>query len=1237
MMIGFLSVPIKAARAAEPRPASFPSAKLRYGLLPLSFEANQGQTDARVRFLARGPKYTLFLTSDETVFALRGTALRRQSASADCLLQMKFVGSRRNATVTGTNQLPGRSNYFIGSDPQKWRTNIPNYAEVKYEAVYPGVDLVYHGSQGQLEYDLVVAPGADPGLIAFDVKVVSLASGRLFAPLRIAPSGDLVIHTGNGDVTLQKPEVYQPAPAGDAYQATRRTLIDGRYQINDGHRVTFKIARYNRRLPLVIDPVLLYSTFLGGSGGDAAFGISVDSAGDAYVAGVTASANFPVKSGYQTTTGGQGDAFVAKLNPSGTGLIYATYLGGSGSDAGNAVAVDSTGDAYITGATSSRDLPVTSGAFQGSYAGNGNSNAFVAKLDPSGSKLVYSSYLGGNGPDSGQGIAVDGAGDAFVTGSTESFNFPTAPSPTPFQQGNANCTTVNQSETCTADAFVAEVNPTASSLIYSTYLGGTSADSGQAITVDAQGDAYIAGYTYSSNFPTQSAYQGASGGGEDCFVAELAAGGTSLVFSTYLGGAGQDAAYGLALDGSGNIYLTGSTTSDGFPTSPSAFQSLYGGNGDAFLTKMSAHAVSLIYSTFTGGSSLDQGNAIAVDSGGNAVMVGFTNSTDFPLQDASQDILGIAGAENCSSTNTVCSDAFVTRFNPSGGLLYSTYLGGSGADAAQAVALDSSGVPYVAGSTASSNFPAVVGALQGTYAGTVSTMNAFITKLGSDDAPAVALTPQAVNFGNQTLNILSKTQTVTLINAGSAPLDITSIAASGDYAETNNCGSIIPAGSATCTISITYKPTVEGPSTEQIAITDSAAGSPHIITVTGNGVAGGGGVLTLTPESLIFPTEPVGATSPAQTVRLVNGSNSAINLTAITASGDFAETNTCGITTGIVAATLNPGTSCTVSVTFTPTASGSRSGSLTISDNASGGSQAVTLTGTGSSLFTLSSPNRTSTILIGTTSTTFTVTATGASNFTSNITFSCSSGANCTFNPTSITAGQSTTVTVTGLSATTANPLTFTVTGAGGGNTATVGLSIFLQDFTITATPTIESIAAGANATYTATLTPINGFNSTVVMNCGLTTPTINYTTCLWTPLTVTLSGTTAVTATLTLETTSQQTTHLWPRGRFPRGRLPAGRQWIVLAGIIALFAGSQFSSRRFRRQLPVRWALAASGLLLLMATAMSCEQYGYNVIGTPNITGTVSGNYVLTLTGTLAGQNAVVRSTTVNLTVGPG
>ncbi|HEY6293552.1 MAG TPA: SBBP repeat-containing protein [Terriglobia bacterium] len=1249
----------KSGQASSASPVGLQNAKSAYGVLPLSFEPNQGQTDRQVRFLSRGPGYSLFLTADEAVLALKaGTRIQGSPVGGHSqpepdarqqttdILRMKLIGSNPKAMIVGSDEQPGKSNYFIGNDAKKWFTGVPNYARVKFAEVYSGVDLVYYGNQGHLEYDFVVAPGADPRAITLDVgaalapggKAQSRGGERQAVPLQIAANGDLILETEDGRIRFQKPTVYQPVPGGE------KRYVDAGYVLGSGHsgvedqksRVRFELGSYDHGLPLIIDPVLVYSTYLGGNGGDTGYGIAVDSSGDAYVTGSTASLNFPVKSAAEASPNGQGDAFVSKLNAAGSGLIYSTYVGGSGSDVGSAIAIDASGNAYIAGSTSSPNFPVTSGVFQSTYGGG--TDAFIVKLDASGSALSYASYLGGSAADFAQGVAVDSSGDVYVTGSTQSPDFPVANA---FQIGNNNCTVVDAVTTCSADAFVAKVDPAGTTLVYSTYLGGSSADSGQAIAVDAQGNAYIAGYTYSSNFPVQNPLQ-SSGGGIDAFVTELNARGSGLVFSTYLGGSGTDQAFGLTLDGLGYIYVTGQTQSADFPTTPGVFQTLYGGNGDAFMTKLAARGTALVYSTFIGGSSMEQGNGVAVDSAGNTVVVGVTTSSNFPTVDPSQRILGISGAAGtCSSsvgTSTVCSDAFVTRLKPSGTASYSTYLGGTGADFAQAVAVDSSGVPYVAGATASSNFPTIVGALQGAYAGAGTFNNVFVAKIDLDDAPGVALSPQNVNFGNQTLNVTSTAQSITLINAGSAPLQITDITASGDYAESNTCGTVVPAGSGTCTISITYTPVTAGPSTDQIIITDTAAGSPHTITVTGNGVLGGGGTLTLTPKSLTFPVQAIGVTSAPQIIQVVNGSQAAVTITAIAVTGDFAETNTCGsgsTGTGV----LNPGASCAVSITFTATASGSRTGSLSITDNAANSPQSASLSGSGGGLFTLSASSLTSSIVVGATSTTFTLSASAPSSFTSSISFSCSSSATCSFNPATITAGQSTMLTVSGLSVTTANPLNITVTGTSGTNTATLSLTIFLQDFSVTATPSLFSLNAGASATYTVTVSAINGFNGVVLLNCSSALP--NLTTCTWSPSSgASLHGSSTILATLTVATTTQQTSHGWWR-RYslpnpPGGDTAPGRLWVVVAGIVALLA-ALLAARRKPCQIRSRWTLVVVGILLLTLTGASCNNYGYNVVGPPVIVGTPTGIYVIQISGTLGTNSSVIRSTTVNLNVSPG
>jgi Abnormal spindle-like microcephaly-assoc'd, ASPM-SPD-2-Hydin/Beta-propeller repeat len=1208
---------------------------VRYGMLPLSFEANHGQSAEPVRYLAHGPGYNLFLTANGAVLDLQGPGAGSQKPEAgrqrseikgarDSVLWMRLIGANPSAAITGVEELPSKSNYFIGNDPKNWRTDIPNYAEVKYTEIYSGVDMVFYGRQGQLEFDFVLAPGADPSQVRFGIGG---------APMKVNSAGELELGTSGGKLVLRPPTAYQG-------NGGSKRPVAVRYVRKRNGQIGFRLEAYRRSEPLTIDPVLSYSTYLGGTGPDIAYGIAVDGSGDAYVAGVTGSLNFPVKLAAQKSETGQSNAFVAKLNPSGSGLIYSTYIGGSGADSANAIAIDSTGSAYIAGSTSSTNFPVTPGAFQSTLGGT--MNAFVAKLSPTGSAILYATYLGGNATDLGQGIAVNAAGNAYVTGSTTSPNFPTMNA---LQIGNAQCSVVNMVETCSADAFVAEFDPTGTALVYSTYLGGSSADSGQAIAVDAQGEAVIAGYTSSSNFPNQNALQPASGGGIDAFVTKFDPSGSNLVFSTYLGGGGEDQAFGIALDASGNIYVTGGTHSADFPTTPAAFQGAgaYGGDGDAFLSKLSPSGNALLYSTFIGGSGLDQGNGVAADSAGDSVVVGVTQSTDFPLHDPLQSVLGLSGAGNCATSTSptnVCSDAFIARLDASGTVSYSTYLGGTEADYAQAVAMDSSGTPYLAGSTASSNFPVIGGALQSSYAGAGSNGNAFIVKIDPTDAPGVALTPQEVNFGNQTLNVTSTAQTVTLVNAGSLPLQITSITASGAYAVSSNCGTAVSAAGGSCTISITFTPTTAGSSTDQITITDNAANSPQLIAVTGNGVNGGGAALTLSPKALVFPVQAIGTTSPPQVVQLINASQSAITLTGISVSGDYAETNNCGVQPNVVnaASVLNAGASCAVTVTFAPTASGSRTGSLSITDNAGSGSQAASLTGTGGGVFVLSASNHSSNIVVGTTSTTFTITASAASSFTSSISFACSSGATCSFNPATITAGQSTTMTVSGLSATTANPLIITVTGTAGTNTSTLSLSVYLQDFSLTATPNLNNITAGKTGTYSVTVTGINGFNGVVLLSVSSILP--NETDAYWSPSSgVTVTPSSQASATLSLTTTTQQTTSRgWPRGRAPGpGNFGRGLRTLAM-GLAALFVALLAANRkRLDFCLRSRYVAGVVATLLVTMGAIGCQNYGYNVIGTPTVVGTPTGTYVITIEGTLGTNSTVKRTFNVNLSVAPG
>lgn len=712
-----------------------------YGLLPLSFEINRGQTDARVSFLSRGPGYTLFLTrTGDAVLALRRRGpegdqrqhvssgrqdVRSQEGGSVTALRMKLVGASTAPRVVGAEELPGKANYFIGSDPAKWRANVPTYARAKFQSVYPGIDLVYYGNQRQLEYDFVVAPGADPRSIAIGFEGTEKVS--------LDARGNLVVATRDGNVQFQKPVVYQVANGVLAE-------VSGSYAVR-GRQVGFRLAAYDRERPLIIDPVLSYSTYLGSGSqliglnlderGEA---IAVDSTGAAYVTGPTFSSGFPTTVGAFDRTIGQNyaDAFVTKFNPAGSALVYSTYLGGDLYDGGLDIAVDSTGSAYVTGQTcSAASFPTTPGAFQtsnGSVFGSDCNDAFVTKLNPTGTALLYSTFLGGRTRDIGNAIAVDSEGSAYVTGYTLSTNFPTTSGA--FQPGAV----------APYDAFVTKLNPTGSAPIYSTYLGGSHFDFGEAIAVDASFNAYVTGYSSSIDFPTTSgAFQTTNAGvaGDyDAFVTKFDPAGSALVYSTYLGGGSLDEGLGIAVDSAGSAYVTGFTYSTNFPTTVGAFQATRAGEYDVIVAKLNPAGSAPVYSTYLGGSSFDQASDIAVDSFGSVYVTGDTCSTDFPIT---------IGALQTTNASGFCDDAFVTKLNPVGStpLTFSTYLGGSSGDGGLGIAVDSSGSAYVTGSTNSgpnpNGFPTTPGAYQTTRPGD---QDAFVAKISDLGTPStLTLTP----------------------------------------------------------------------------------------------------------------------------------------------------------------------------------------------------------------------------------------------------------------------------------------------------------------------------------------------------------------------------------------------------------------------------------------------------------------------------------------------------------------
>jgi hypothetical protein len=677
--------------AAPESPAKQAAIRSTLANLPLVFEPNLGQADPQVSFLARGGGYTLFLTRREAVVALSGSAPIRIRPSC----------AQEPQAIDGVEPTGGISNYFIGNDPARWTTKVPNYRKVQYTGVCPGVDVTYYGNPQKLEYDFTLSAWTDPRTVQVEYEGAE--------SVRLAANGDLVVKTASGELIQHKPRAYQVIGG-------RQVRVEAGYRLTKGNRVEFALARYNRQQPLVIDPVLVYSTYLGGSGGDIGRSIAVDLAGNAYVTGRTLSVDFPTASPLQLHNAGGVDAFVAKISAAGT-KVYATYLGGESTDDCLGIAVDASGNAYVTGQTSSINFPLMNPLLPASLQ---FIDAFVTKLNFNGSALLYSTYLGGTGLEEGTGIAVDNIGNAYITGSTNSTNFPATAGA--FQ-------IVNHSTALGSNnAFVTKLNTTLAgqaSLVYSTYLGGSVADQALAIAVDSSGNAYVTGSANSSDFPRTAGsfltIKPSVAGLPSAFVTKLNANGTGLMFSTYLGGSGSDSGAGIAVDTNSNTYVTGAASSLNFPTL-NPIQAANGGGTDAFVTKLNPAGTALVYSTYLGGAGTDLGTGISVDSSGSAYVVGTTDSSSFPTQNA---LAGITSGF-----------IFVSALNPAGnGFAYSTFLSGGAQDAGLGIAA-AFGSAYVTGLTASASFP-IANAMQPVLGGSAS--NAFVTVISSPPPQGQAL------------------------------------------------------------------------------------------------------------------------------------------------------------------------------------------------------------------------------------------------------------------------------------------------------------------------------------------------------------------------------------------------------------------------------------------------------------------------------------------------------------------
>jgi hypothetical protein len=726
-----------------------------YGSIPLHFEPNVGQVSSPVRFLSRGQGYELSLTNDAAILAFQEKSPISGAKRAK-EITMSLAGAASGLTVSGEELLEGKTNYLVGRDPKNWKTDIPNFARVRYHDIYEGIDAVFYGDQGNLEYDWVVRPNARVGQIRMDFYGADSVA--------VNEHGDLVLTAGRSEVTHRRPVAFQDV------NDERRTVQVEYVRLNDAadsqvQRYGLRIGEYDPAYALTIDPVLSYSTYLGGDSETFGTAIAIDSNRSAYIAGSTNSTSgFPLVGALQNQNPGGNAAFVTKLNESGTAFLYSTYITATTitNSAASSIRVDSGGNAYVAGLTQSCNFPTTPGSFLPVIPNcGGNFKGFVLKLNPAGNGLVYGTYL--SSPDflfSGEltGIALDSANNAYITGWTQTATFPTTPGA--FKRSLAPNT---------QNAFVSKLNSSGSALVYSTFIGINTPvpntdpyDKANAIAVDSAGNAYITGQTVSQNFPvTNNAFQTFPGSRLDAFVTKLNSTGTALMYSTYLGGNGDEVGRAIAVDTDGNAYITGYFDgTNGFPFTPNAFRNGAGENCCAsvlngFLTKVNPTGTALVYSTSLGTErQAMSGNGIAVDNTGSAYVVGSEGISAAYVVNAIQPV---------SQNN----DAFILKMNPAGTTLaYSTHFGGSnGSSIGGAIAIDLAGAAYITGSTNASNFPISPGAPQNTKPGGQNN-SSFIAKIATlpSDCPAITVGPQPLSPA-----VLSRNYNLQLTATGGAP------------------------------------------------------------------------------------------------------------------------------------------------------------------------------------------------------------------------------------------------------------------------------------------------------------------------------------------------------------------------------------------------------------------------------------------------------------------------------------
>ncbi|MBI4847180.1 MAG: SBBP repeat-containing protein [Nitrospirae bacterium] len=894
-----------------------PSVKMQanedYGKLPLYFIRNDGQVDKSVSFYEKGKGHSTFFTSDGVYLALvNGGKSYDGPERADAgVVKLGFLNANRSPMISAEGEQEGKINFFTGGR-ENWRTDVPTYSTVVYKEVYKGIDLKFYGSGGRFEYDVIVSPGVDPSVVRFSYEGISA--------MNVNGSGDLELGLAGGVIIQKSPVMYQEING-------RRVDVKGSFSVDktdSAFSYGFNIASYDRSHPLIIDPIVLtYSTYLGGAGIDKGWEVVVDSSGNAYIGGETASVPFDLLNAIDAATAGTSEGFITKMNPTGTGLVWSTYLGGGFADQVYDIALDSSNNVYVTGSTNSTNFPTTAGAFQRAKASTAVSAVFATKINAAGNALGYSTYIHPvsetvSADDIGYGIAVDSTGNAYITGKAVSQFFPSAGTPVQGVKPTGN--------DGKADVFVLELNSAGSGLVYSSFIRGGGGEWGSNIALDSSNNAYITGQTNSASFKTVAAKQKTIGLSAvfDAFAAKINAAGSAFIYSTYLGGTGIDIGTDIGVDASGNAYVTGYTESAAFPTLlPLSGHGAISGTRDAFLTKYNSTGSAYGYSTYIGGSGIDEGNGLAINTAdGFVVITGTTASTNFPTLRATYPSLS-GGASQ---------DVFVLGMSPAGALDFSSYFGGTVLDIGYGIALGSNNTLYLTGSTTSTaDFPTTAGVWQTTGA----TTEVFVSKF-TDNSPNLSVSPASKDYGTSVVCAPGTTdQVFTLSNTGLSSLTVSSISLTGS----GNAGYVLTVGNGTggtcgatptiaagasCTVTVGFSPSASQAYPAFLTIASNDPGTPtENITLAGTGNCGATWALNYTKAGNgagTVQSSPAGINNAAGNASANFAENSNVTLTVTPSAGStFTWTVSAGTCSGSTSpCIINMGTAAkNVTATYT--------------------------------------------------------------------------------------------------------------------------------------------------------------------------------------------------------------------------------------------------------------------------------------------------------------------------------